>query len=82
MKKNKDASVTEDNLTPERILSGWLPFTNNLSKLNVEQLEELLQKEASGLCRAAYVKRIHARLSKLKSRKQIEEILSIKKDRG
>lgn len=64
----------ENNFDPIYILSSWEKLHDNLSQLSEAQLSVLLKAEKSNGNRPNYIKRIHARFSKLRAQREYDEL--------
>lgn len=62
----------------EEILSSWESMVSYLPELTERELDKLLQYEVENYGRENYIIRIHARLSKLRTKKEREKILNKK----
>lgn len=68
--------VERKKYTPEKVLENWRELLEALPHMNEEELRVAVEAEASGARRKDFIIRLHRRYNKLRSERELEEILT------
>lgn len=62
--------------TPAAVLENWRALLEALPNMNEEELKSALNEEVSGERRKDFITRLHRRYNKLRSERELEEMLT------
>ena len=68
--------MADEKFSPKYILTSWEKLHDNLAKLDEAQLDKLLNYERKNKSRINYLTRIHARLTKIRAKREREELVN------
>lgn len=61
---------------PERVLENWRNVIEALPHMNEDELQEALEEEVETKKRADVIRRLHARYTKVRQERELQEYLS------